>query len=64
VEYDQRNIMVAVCRRSELEKFALKALQGLWETGRRAQLKPAVIRRREKQFLTELAMTFRFFQEN
>lgn len=64
VEYDQQNIMVAVCRRSELEKFALQALQGLWETGRRAQLKPAAIRRREKQFLNELTMTFRFFQEN
>ena len=63
VERDQQNTMVAFCRRSELESFALKALLVLWETGRRAQLKPAVIRRREKQFLTELAMTFRFFQE-
>jgi len=64
VERDQESDMVAFCRRSELEEFALKALQGLWETGRRARLKPAAIRRREKQFLTELAMTFRFFQEN
>ncbi len=63
VEFDRQNTMVAACRRQDLEAFALEALQGLWEIGRRARLKPAVIRRREKQFLNELALTFRFFQE-
>jgi len=63
VEHDRKNEMVTFCRREELEPFALKALQGLWEIGRRARLKPAAIRRREKQFLNEISTTFRLSQE-
>ena len=64
VEHDRKNEMVVLCRRDELEPFALKALQGLWDLGRRAGLKTTVIKRREKQLLDALLTTFRLSQEN
>lgn len=63
VEFDQQNQMIVYCGRQELESLALQALQGLWEIGRRAGLKPAVIQRREKQLLNEFFTTFRLSPE-
>lgn len=64
VEHDRKNEMIAFCRREELEPFALKAVQGLWEIGRRARLKAAVIKRREEQLLDALFTTFRLTRGN